>query len=98
MKGFSSLGLKCMRNFSESCAQVAFVRQAAAKIPEFHNWVILDKVLDTKLDGFLTEGWRPGDERVMHVRPGDRTGLAPVPVLRWSVFPLDRVHNIVLLT
>jgi CRISPR-associated protein Csx14 len=32
----------------------------------------------------LSEGWRPGDERVMHVRPGDRVWLVPVPVLRWS--------------
>jgi CRISPR-associated protein Csx14 len=32
----------------------------------------------------LTQGWRPGDERVMHVRPGDKTSLVPVPVLRWS--------------
>ena len=32
----------------------------------------------------LSEGWQPGDERVMHVRPGDRVSLVPVPVLRWS--------------
>jgi len=32
----------------------------------------------------LSEGWQPGDERVMHVRPGDRVWLVPVPVLRWS--------------
>lgn len=32
----------------------------------------------------LSEGWRPGDERVMHVRPGDPVRLVPVPVLRWS--------------
>ena len=32
----------------------------------------------------LSEGWQPGDERVMHVRPGDRVWLVPIPVLRWS--------------
>jgi CRISPR-associated protein Csx14 len=32
----------------------------------------------------LSEDWRPGDERVMHVRPGDRVSLVPIPVLRWS--------------
>ncbi len=37
----------------------------------------------------LTEGWRPGDERIMHIRPGDRVSLLPVPVLRWgSVSPV----------
>ncbi|HXG18259.1 MAG TPA: CRISPR-associated ring nuclease [Methylomirabilota bacterium] len=32
----------------------------------------------------LSEDWRPGDEQVMHVRPGDRISLIPIPVLRWS--------------
>ena len=32
----------------------------------------------------LSEDWKPGDERVMHVRPEDRVSLVPVPVLRWS--------------
>ncbi|MCC7355174.1 MAG: CRISPR-associated protein Csx14 [Anaerolineae bacterium] len=32
----------------------------------------------------LSEGWRPGDERVMHPQPGLSTSLVPVPVLRWS--------------
>jgi CRISPR-associated protein Csx14 len=32
----------------------------------------------------LSENWRPGDERIMHVQPGDRISLVPVPVLRWS--------------
>jgi CRISPR-associated protein Csx14 len=32
----------------------------------------------------LSEDWRPGDPQVMHVRPGDRVQLVPVPVLRWS--------------
>jgi CRISPR-associated protein Csx14 len=32
----------------------------------------------------LSKGWRPGDERVMHVRPGDKVWLVPVPVLQWT--------------
>jgi len=32
----------------------------------------------------LTEDWRPGDKRIMHVRPGDGVSLVPIPVLRWS--------------
>jgi len=32
----------------------------------------------------LSEDWRPGDERVMHIRPEDRISLVPIPVLRWS--------------
>jgi CRISPR-associated protein Csx14 len=39
---------------------------------------------DDRVWHLLSEGWRPGDERVMHVRPGDRVWLVPVPVLRWS--------------
>ena len=39
---------------------------------------------DDRLWHLLSEGWRPGDERVMHVRPGDKVWLVPVPVLRWS--------------
>jgi CRISPR-associated protein Csx14 len=32
----------------------------------------------------LSENWRPGDQQIMHVRPGDRIALVPIPVLRWS--------------
>lgn len=39
---------------------------------------------DDRVWHLLSEGWQPGDERVMHVRPGDRVWLVPVPVLRWS--------------
>lgn len=39
---------------------------------------------DDRVWHLLSEGWRPGDERVMHVRPRDRVWLVPVPVLRWS--------------
>ncbi|MGB9873175.1 MAG: CRISPR-associated ring nuclease [Anaerolineae bacterium] len=39
---------------------------------------------DDRVWHLLSEGWQPGDERVMHVRPGDQVWLVPVPVLRWS--------------
>jgi CRISPR-associated protein Csx14 len=39
---------------------------------------------DDRLWHLLSEDWRPGDERVMHVRSGDRISLVPIPVLRWS--------------
>lgn len=39
---------------------------------------------DDRVWHLLSENWRPGDERVMHVRPEDRVWLVPVPVLRWG--------------
>ena len=39
---------------------------------------------DDRVWHLLTEGWRPGDERVMHIRDGAKAELIPVPVLRWS--------------
>ena len=39
---------------------------------------------DDRVWHLLTEGWKPGDERVMHVRNGAKAQLIPVPVLRWS--------------
>lgn len=42
---------------------------------------------DDHLWHLLSEGWQPGDERVMHLSPGDRTWLVPVPVLYWSAVP-----------
>ncbi len=32
----------------------------------------------------VTEGWHPGAERRLHLAPGDRAWLVPVPVLRWT--------------
>jgi CRISPR-associated protein Csx14 len=32
----------------------------------------------------LSERWKPGDKRVMHVQPGDPVWLVSIPVLRWS--------------
>jgi len=39
---------------------------------------------DDRVWHLLSENWRPGDERVMHVRSEERVWLVPVPVLRWS--------------
>lgn len=39
---------------------------------------------DDRVWHLLSEGWQPGDERVMRARPEDRVWLVPVPVLRWS--------------
>ncbi|MEX0806072.1 MAG: CRISPR-associated ring nuclease [Candidatus Binatia bacterium] len=39
---------------------------------------------DDRVWHLLSEGWKPGDERVMHAKPGDAISLLPVPVLRWS--------------
>ena len=39
---------------------------------------------DDRVWHLLSEGWRPGDEQVMHLRPGVAASLVPVPVLRWS--------------
>ncbi|MGH7963272.1 MAG: CRISPR-associated ring nuclease [Candidatus Binatia bacterium] len=39
---------------------------------------------DDRVWHLLSEGWRPGDKQVMHIRPGDRVSLVPIPVLRWS--------------
>jgi CRISPR-associated protein Csx14 len=44
---------------------------------------------DDRVWHLLSEGWQPGEPRVMHVRPGDKVWLVPVPVLRWgSVSPV----------
>lgn len=44
MKGFSLRNLKYMRAFAEAYPMEEFVQQAAAQIPWFHNYVVLDKV------------------------------------------------------
>ncbi len=44
MKGFSTRNLKYMRAFAEAWPDEAFVQQAAAQMPWFHNCVLLDKV------------------------------------------------------
>jgi predicted nuclease of restriction endonuclease-like (RecB) superfamily len=46
MKGFSPRNLKYMRAFAQAYPEEAFVQQAAAQIPWFHNCLILDRVKD----------------------------------------------------
>lgn len=46
MQGFSPRSLKYMRAFALAWPDEAFVQQAAAQIPWFHNVVILDKLKD----------------------------------------------------
>jgi predicted nuclease of restriction endonuclease-like (RecB) superfamily len=47
MKGLSPRNIKYMRAFAEAYPDAAFVQQAAAQIPWFHNCVILDKVKES---------------------------------------------------
>lgn len=44
LKGFSARNLKYMRAFAEAWPEEAFVQQAAAQMPWFHNCVLLEKV------------------------------------------------------
>jgi predicted nuclease of restriction endonuclease-like (RecB) superfamily len=44
IKGLSTRNIKYMRAFAEAYPDAAFVQQAAAQIPWFHNCVILEKV------------------------------------------------------
>ncbi len=46
MQGFSARNLKYIRAFAEAWPEEAFVQQAAAQLPWFHNCVLLDKVKD----------------------------------------------------
>ncbi len=43
VRGFSPRNLRYMRTFAETWPDLAILQQAAAKIPWFHNCVILDK-------------------------------------------------------
>jgi len=46
MRGFSSRNLKYMRAFAAAWPEREFVQQAAARIPWFHNCLLLDRVPD----------------------------------------------------
>ncbi len=46
MKGFSARNLKYMRKFADEYPEAEFVQQLAARIPWFHNCVLLDKLAD----------------------------------------------------
>jgi len=46
VKGFSPRNLRYMRSFAEAWPEEAILQQAAAKIPWFHNCILLDKLQD----------------------------------------------------
>ncbi|MCX7683433.1 MAG: CRISPR-associated ring nuclease [Anaerolineae bacterium] len=39
---------------------------------------------DDRVWHLMSEGWQPGSDKRMHLRPEDRAWLVPVPVLRWT--------------
>lgn len=39
---------------------------------------------DDRVWHLMSEGWQPGGEKRMHLRPDDRVWLVSVPVLRWT--------------
>ena len=62
MKGLSPRNLKYMRRFGEAWPDREIVQQAAARIPWFHNCVLLEKVKDADLRLFyihktIENGW-----------------------------------------
>ncbi|MFN7963677.1 MAG: PDDEXK nuclease domain-containing protein [Thermoanaerobaculia bacterium] len=62
MKGFSARNLKYMRAFAAAWPERDFVQQAAARIPWFHNCLLLDRVADRPgrewyIQAILDEGW-----------------------------------------
>lgn len=48
LRGFSPRNLRYMRSFAEAWSDEAILPQAAAKIPWFHNCVLLDKLSQTE--------------------------------------------------
>ncbi len=48
MKGFSLRNLRYMRAFADAWSDEAILQQVAAKIPWFHNCILLDKVKDVE--------------------------------------------------
>lgn len=62
MKGFSPRNLRYMRTFAETWPDRAILQQAAARLPWFHNCVILDKTSTAEERSFyvgktLEHGW-----------------------------------------
>ncbi|HHH29209.1 MAG TPA: DUF1016 family protein, partial [Polyangiaceae bacterium] len=80
MKGFSARNLKYMRAFAEAWPDESFVQQAAARIPWFHNVVILQKIKTPEARRFYIEqtyrnGWSRAIlqvqiEQLRHLRQG----------------------------
>ena len=62
MKGFSPRNLKYMRAFAAAWPERNFVQQAAARIPWFHNCLLLDRIQDRAgrewyIQATIEEGW-----------------------------------------
>ncbi|HEX4966134.1 MAG TPA: PDDEXK nuclease domain-containing protein [Thermoanaerobaculia bacterium] len=62
MKGFSPRNLKYMRAFASAWPEREFVQQAAARIPWFHNCLLLDRLPDAAtrewyIKAVIQEGW-----------------------------------------
>jgi predicted nuclease of restriction endonuclease-like (RecB) superfamily len=62
MRGFSPRNLKYMRAFAEAWPEREFVQQAAARIPWFHNCLVLERVPDRAsrewyIKATIEEGW-----------------------------------------
>lgn len=62
MKGFSPRNLRYMRSFAEAWPDEAILQQLAAKIPWFHNCVLLDKVQKNEerlwyVEQTIEQGW-----------------------------------------
>jgi CRISPR-associated protein Csx14 len=51
-----------------------------------HGMVVAQLLFDAndRVWHLLTEGWKPGNERIMRLDEGARARLIPIPVLRWS--------------
>ena len=62
IKGFSLRNLRYMRSFAEAWPEEAILQQAAAKIPWFHNCVLLDKLQEPQerlwyIQQTIEHGW-----------------------------------------
>lgn len=62
MKGFSARNLRYMKSFAEAYPDEAILQQAAAKIPWFHNCILLEKVKEAEeriwyIQQTVVHGW-----------------------------------------
>ena len=100
--GFSPRNLKYMRAFAEAWPDEQFVQQAAAKIPWFHNCVILDGVKGPAERGWyiratIHNGWSR-NVLVHQIESGlyDRQGKAPTNFTRTLPAPQSELAQQVL--
>jgi predicted nuclease of restriction endonuclease-like (RecB) superfamily len=82
MRGFSPRNLKYMRSFAAAWPDRRFVQQAAARIPWFHNCLLLDRVPDRSIREWyikaITEAGWSRSILAMQIRSGahERQGKA----------------------